>query len=235
MYSAYRPLLDALQERGADAHALAGGRRRGRAHRTVDPRRPDQRPHRHRDGADRGARPTRTASTPSTWSATRSTPPRWRRSRSRWSCGTGCSASRFDDDELVVAVSDPGDVVALDDVRAVDRPADRARSSSPAASCARSSTGSSARRPTSTTWPTSLQRRARTTADVTALGAQRRRRADRPLRQLADRAGDPEPGLRPAPRADRARPAGALPHRRRAARGRHACPRGVQSAADLAG
>ena len=53
----------------------------------------------------------------------------------------------------------------------------------------------------------------------------RRRRPDRPVRQLADRAGHPEPRLRPAPRADRERHAGALPHRRRAARDRHGAAR----------
>ena len=51
----------------------------------------------------------------------RASPPTRRRSsasRCRWSCGTGCSAWRSNDDELVVGVTDPGDVVALDDVRA---------------------------------------------------------------------------------------------------------------------
>ena len=47
----------------------------------------------------------------------------------------------------------------------------------------------------------------------------RRGRADRQVRQPADHPGDPGPRLRHPPRADRARPAGALPHRRRAARG----------------
>ena len=47
----------------------------------------------------------------------------------------------------------------------------------------------------------------------------RRGRADRQVRQPADHPGDPGPRLRHPPRADRARPAGPLPHRRRAARG----------------
>ena len=47
----------------------------------------------------------------------------------------------------------------------------------------------------------------------------RRGRADRQVRQPADHPGDPGPRLRHPHRADRARPAGALPHRRRAARG----------------
>ncbi len=44
-------------------------------------------------------------------------------------------------------------------------------------------------------------------------------RADRQVREPADHAGDPGPGLRHPPRTDRTRRAGALSHRRRAARG----------------
>ena len=53
----------------------------------------------------------------------------------------------------------------------------------------------------------------------------RRGRADRQVRQPADHPGDPGPRLGHPPRADRARPAGAVPHRRRAARG-HALAEG---------
>ena len=48
----------------------------------------------------------------------------------------------------------------------------------------------------------------------------RRRRADRAVRELDPRPGDPEPRVRHPPRADRGRPAHPLPHRRRAARDR---------------
>src|SRR6266508_4309632 len=101
------------------------------------------------------------------------------------------------DDEIVVGITDPGDIVALDDVRAatglIVRPVVAAR-------------GEPARR----------GRAAHDRHDLS-----RRRRTDRSLRELADRAGRPEPRLGPAPGADRGRHAGSLPGRRRAARDRH--------------
>ena len=53
---------------------------------------------------------------------------------------------------------------------------------------------------------------------VRARRLHRRRRPDRALRQPAGQPGHPGPGLRHPHRAGRARPARALPHRRRAAR-----------------
>ena len=55
--------------------------------------------------------------------------------------------------------------------------------------------------------------------DLSNVTRGRRGRADRQVRQPADHPGGPGPRLRHPHRADRARPAGPLPHRRRAARG----------------
>ena len=127
------------------------------------------------------------------------------------------------DDEIVVGITDPGDVVALDDVRAatglIVRPVVVARSEvrkiierlQREESDLGDIADEPAQRRAARRWPPRL------TSD--------RRRADRAVRQLADRAGDPEPRLRPAPRAHRGRHAGALPHRRRAARDRHRAAR----------
>ena len=94
VYRSYRPLLDALVSRGADAVSIEEARpradRTGRSIRDVlinDSVVTEYELHAR-------PRPTRTASAASTWSAIRSTRPRWPRSRCRWSCGTGCWASR---------------------------------------------------------------------------------------------------------------------------------------------
>ena len=125
----------------------------------------------------------------------------------------------MNDDEIVVAITDPGDVLALDDVRAATgmtvRPvvASRGRAAHDhRAAPARGERPRRRRRKPGPGFRAEHGHRAR---------VGRGRGADRALRQLADRAGHPQPRLRPAPRADRARHAGALPHRRRAARDRH--------------
>ena len=125
-------------------------------------------------------------------------------------------------------MADPANVFAIDDVRVADRHGGHARSSRPA--------------------PTSLaaiDRYYRADSDLDDLTSvldaaeeedgplqgqgDRRGRADRQVRQPADHPGDPGPRLRHPHRADRARPAGALPHRRRAARDACARPRAIQS------
>ncbi len=60
--------------------------------------------------------------------------------------------------------------------------------------------------------------------DLSQRQGDRRRRADRQVREPAHHAGDPGPRLRHPHRAGGERPAGPLPHRRRAARG-HALAR----------
>ncbi len=112
------------------------------------------------------------------------------------------------DDEIIVGITDPGDVVALDDVRAatgiIVRPVVVARSELRKVidrlKREENDLGEVADEPA---------RRGGAVGVQPDLG--RRRRADRALRQLTDRAGHPEPRVRPAPGADRARHAGAVP------------------------
>ena len=114
------------------------------------------------------------------------------------------------DGEIVVGVTDPGDVVALDDVRAATgmtvRPVVVARSE--------------VRR--------IIERLQRESSDLGemvedesesqgAMSAQATSVDDAPIVRYVNNLieqGGHEPGLRPAPRADRGRHAGALPHRR---------------------
>ncbi len=128
----------------------------------------------------------------------------------------------IDDEEIVVATADPGDVLALDDVRAAT-----GLQVSPVV-VARDELNKAIDR---------FQRAEADLDDVAAsLGVDDQSELgvldsvgdeapDRPLCQRIDRAGDREPGVRPASRADRARVAGPVPHRRRAARGRHRAAR----------
>ena len=154
----------------------------------------------------------------STSPSIRSTAPPSLSCRCRCSVATTCCRSAVDGDRLLLAMADPRDVLALDDVRAAVRmhgpPGRRRRSDlSPRSTASSAPTASSA---------TSRARSARrsTTADalVPTAEADRGRRADRALRQPAHQPGHPGPRVRHPHRARRARHARPLPHRRRAAR-----------------
>ena len=122
----------------------------------------------------------------------------------------------LDDDEIVVAVADPGDVLALDDVRAatglrvqpVVVPRDELMKAMERLQRAENDLDDVAASLGLDTAANSAQR--------TRFG--RRGSADRALRQLAHRASDRQPGIGSAHRAGRARRPGAVPHRWRAAR-----------------
>ena len=230
MYPVQPGVLDALQARGADAHALQEAADEAERAARSTPGRPDQRPHRHRDGAHRGLRrrlrhqerrprripDRRRRDGPDPALPGRPAP----RARHR-----ACTATTS-----IVAVADPSDVVALDDIRAATGmtvvPVVAARSEL-------RKLIDRLKREESDLADVASALKPDESNDFSRLGIGRRRRADRALRQLPHRAGDSEPRLRPAPRADRARPAGPVPHRRRAARDR---PRAHRRpvAADLA-
>ncbi len=129
----------------------------------------------------------------------------------------------YEDGRLLVAMADPGNVFALDDFRSITgmdvAPGRRHQGRRPGGD-----------RPV-------LPRRRRHGRHHRVDGGRvrggrplqrprgRRGRADRQVRQPADHPGHPGPGLGHPHRADRARPARALPHRRRAARGHALAPR----------
>ena len=176
----------------------------------VQARRPDRRQRAFAEAAGSGVRRARRSfsSTRALWPAC---PPT---RRAAWeSCRSGGTGSR-----LVVATSDPTNVIALDDLRVltgVDIKIVYAARRDIEDKLAKVYRAEGELGDISQDMVEHVDRRVRA---ISHAGRLRRRRADRSLRQPADQPGDRRPSLRHPRRADRDRPAGSLPHRRRAAR-----------------
>ena len=123
----------------------------------------------------------------------------------------------FEDGKLLVAMADPANVFAIDDIRSLTgmdvKPVVATRADVAAAIDRYYRADSDLDDLTSV-----LDAAGRGGRPLQGQG-DRRGRADRQVRQPAHHPGDPGPRVGHPPRADRDRPAGALPHRRRAARG----------------
>ena len=216
MDQTFRPLLDALKQIGVDPGAVDAAADGGAAQRPVGPRRPDQRPGRHRGAADHRGRGRVRHQHPGP---------------GRLQPGPGRAQAHPAAGRAAAPRAGPVDVRRRDRRRRHrpgrrggarrrprrdrhDRPpGGRRPQRGPPDHRAAAARGQRPRRP-------GRQLPGRLGGDDRP-GDQRRRRPDRALRQQPDRAGRPEPRLRPAPGADRGRHAGAVPDRRRAARARH--------------
>ena len=155
------------------------------------------------------------------------------RARRRSAAATSRCRSAIEDGRLLVAMADPANVFALDDIRSITGMDVTPGRRDQGPTCSPRSTATTGPTPTSTTSPASMDVDEEDDDLVQRQGG-RRGRADRQVRQPADHPGDPGPRLRHPHRADRARPAGPLPHRRRAARG-HALAQERSSPASSAG
>ena len=130
------------------------------------------------------------------------------------------------DGKLLVAMSDPANVFALDDIRTITDPSVQPRGRDRRRRRARRSRSSPAWTARSRPWPAPPPMRSR--AKRSRLEAARRGRPDRQVRQPAHDPGRRRPRLRHPRRADRDGRADPVPHRRRAARGRCARPKNIQ-------
>ena len=181
-----------------------------------------------------GPSPRRPGSSSSSSATSSSTRARWPACPPTTPAGWVSCRSRWEDERLVVATSDPTNVIALDDLRVLTGAEIKLVYAVAARHRGQARQGRTAPRKSSATSPQDMAgSRAEDIDDLSSLGDSP---DDAPIVRYVNLLITQaiRPRLRHPRRADRARPAGALPHRRRAARD-HALAQDHPGRRDLAG